>query len=181
MALSFFAQWNGDRGNHRFPLLICQEQINWIQSFSPRHVRGENTLTRAPWAASPVTASGAPAKAKLLWGKEKEPERCSVSPSGRKRMKRRFLRRGGGGLTGGACSPSTSPRPPPLANQGTVCQGKARSKGAGEVFAVGGNGAKRTLRRAQPGGHVMSRPLRTWKCRWNTLCPACWPTLETTR
>ena len=26
---------------------------------------------------------------------------------------------------------------------------------------------------AQPGGQVSQRPLRTWKCRWNTLCPAC--------
>ena len=34
---------------------------------------------------------------------------------------------------------------------------------------------------AQPGGQVISRPLSTWKCRWNTLCPACSPMLETTR
>ena len=27
----------------------------------------------------------------------------------------------------------------------------------------------------------MSRPPRTWKCRWNTLCPALSPQLETTR
>ena len=151
----------------RFPRSICRRQIKVLKSFSA--------------GRAPVTASGAPAKAQLLWGKEKEPERRSVSPSGRKRMKRRFLRRGGGGGRGGACSPSISPVSHPPANQGTVCRGKARSKGASAVFAVGGNGAQRTLRRAQPGGHVMSRPLRTWKCRWNTLCPACWPMLETTR
>src|SRR5699024_7801091 len=33
----------------------------------------------------------------------------------------------------------------------------------------------------QPGGQVISRPESTWKCRWNTLCPACSPILETTR
>ena len=27
----------------------------------------------------------------------------------------------------------------------------------------------------------MSRPASTWKCRWNTLCPAFSPQLETTR
>ena len=27
----------------------------------------------------------------------------------------------------------------------------------------------------------MSRPARTWKCRWKTLCPACSPQLDTTR
>ena len=26
---------------------------------------------------------------------------------------------------------------------------------------------------AQPGGQGNQRPLSTWKCRWNTLCPAC--------
>lgn len=34
---------------------------------------------------------------------------------------------------------------------------------------------------AQPGGHVMSRPDSTWKCRCGTLCPACSPILDTTR
>lgn len=33
----------------------------------------------------------------------------------------------------------------------------------------------------QPGGQVMSRPERTWKCRCATLCPACSPMLDTTR
>ena len=34
---------------------------------------------------------------------------------------------------------------------------------------------------SQPGGHVISRPASTWKCRCGTLCPACSPMLETTR
>ena len=37
------------------------------------------------------------------------------------------------------------------------------------------------LKMAQPGGQVMSRPERTWKCRWWTLWPACSPMLDTTR
>ena len=49
------------------------------------------------------------------------------------------------------------------------------------VRAVARGPAGAVARRRQPGGHVISRPLRTWKCRWNTLCPACSPMLETTR
>ena len=33
----------------------------------------------------------------------------------------------------------------------------------------------------QPGGHVISRPDSTWKCRCGTLWPACSPMLDTTR
>ena len=38
-----------------------------------------------------------------------------------------------------------------------------------------------SMRFSQPGGQVISRPDRTWKCRWWTLWPACSPMLETTR
>ena len=185
--------------------------------------------------ARPSDRIRGPAKAQLLWGKEKEPERCPVSPSGRKRMKRRFLRRGGGGGRGGACSPSISPvshppanhenpnifaaactwrkyldpaalggvpsdighwgwgsyrgsllplGPPRLSSPGkprNCLPGESEEQGSERSFRRRRKRSQRTLRRAQPGGHVISRPLRTWKCRWNTLCPACWPMLETTR
>ena len=50
----------------RFPRSICRRQIKVLKSFSA--------------GCAPVTASGAPAKAQLLWGKEKETELRSVSP-----------------------------------------------------------------------------------------------------
>ena len=61
-------------------------------------------------------------------------ERSSVSPQVEPN-EAQFLSTRWLGSYRGSVLPLRLPRLPPLANQGTVCQGKARSKGAHAVFA----------------------------------------------
>ena len=80
----------------RFPQFVRLWRTKEFQSFSPRRVRGENTLTQPPLGRRPpVTASGAPQKRIFCGGRRNK--RSGVRFCRRRdRIKRSLFRRGEG-------------------------------------------------------------------------------------
>ena len=95
-------QRGGGWGAHGLPNSFASGKRINSDPFSAGRVPAENTL--APWARSPVTASGSPQKRSFCGGRRNKRSGVRFRRR-RKRIKRSLFRRGGGGPPDGACSP----------------------------------------------------------------------------